>query len=161
MKHIFSVSPLLPEVYNHAALIAEQWLTSEEARRTIRYPSSYTCTKNNPSEIADYILAQAHVHRSTPAFECHLKIMVIPWYKRAIYRNTVAEHSYGTISFTKKFLKRDLGDVVNTIVHEYMHYIGFQHNGNSPTQENLKSVPYMVGSLAEAFVRSTQKGVSL
>jgi hypothetical protein len=46
-------------------------------------------------------------------------------------------------------------DYVGNFAHEFMHLIGFEHKGNYPGKfRNLESVPYVIGSLAEAWARS-------
>lgn len=49
-------------------------------------------------------------------------------------------------------------DYVNTLVHETCHNLGFSHGAgptaNFVTKEKLKSVPFALGSLAEAWSRS-------
>jgi hypothetical protein len=48
----------------------------------------------------------------------------------------------------------EVADYVGNFVHETMHLIGFKHRTNNPKKyRNLESVPYAVGSLAEAWAR--------
>ncbi len=43
---------------------------------------------------------------------------------------------------------REYKFMVNTVVHEFLHLVGYSHNGNNPVGKE-KSVNYYVGSLAE------------
>lgn len=53
--------------------------------------------------------------------------------------------------------KLELADYVGNFVHEFMHIIGFKHKGNYQNRfRNLESVPYVMGSLAEAWVRGIE-----
>jgi hypothetical protein len=153
---IFKIDPRLKNDTEAAAMIAELWLTKHSFDAILKVPS-FNHTNKSPQEIASFVKAQANLHAASSSPECFLTLLSVPWFKRIIYRNTVAEHSFGRIAFNRKFLKRDLADTVNTICHEYSHYIGFSHDGNSPTPYNLASVPYQIGSLAEAWVRSQEK----
>lgn len=150
---IFKVSPHLPLSYITAAKKAEKWLVSDIAYAGISQQPKYNHTRKTPGQVASFIKAQANLDLTESSPECELLLLSVPWYKKASYRNTIAVHSHGSISFNPKFLKRDMPDIINTIVHEYMHYIGFSHDGNKPTPYNLGSVPYAVGALAEAWFR--------
>lgn len=133
----------------------EIWLT-QLSRDAISVHEAFTHTDKTPAEVGGYVQAQANLHVTTSAPECFLTILVIPWWKKIAYRNTVAVHSYGKISFNRDFLfkkGRDEHDLKNTVAHEYMHYIGFHHDGDKATPYNLKSVPYAVGALVEAWSR--------
>lgn len=47
---------------------------------------------------------------------------------------------------------RAIGDMVETLFHEPTHNLGYFHNGNYNTEENRKTVPYMVGAIARKHV---------
>jgi hypothetical protein len=55
-----------------------------------------------------------------------------------------------------KMDKMFASDFVQLLAHETMHLIGYKHKGNYVTQYNLKTVPYVIGSLAEAWVKGHQ-----
>jgi len=151
---IFDCSKTLPQQYFVASRIATDWLLDSISTKAIASIAGYTHTDKSPEQIAQYVSKMSHLHDSSMSPECELKLLSVPWYKKASYRNTIAVHSHGSISFNPKFLGRDISDIINTIVHEYMHYIGFSHKGNKPSDYNLKSVPYAVGALAESWHRS-------
>jgi prolyl-tRNA editing enzyme YbaK/EbsC (Cys-tRNA(Pro) deacylase) len=61
---------------------------------------------------------------------------------------TIAFHKGGKAYFNKHKLERKKCSMVNTLVHEYMHFIGYSHGDNSPVgKEN--SVPYYFGNRAQ------------
>lgn len=61
---------------------------------------------------------------------------------------TVAYHQGGTAYFNKHKLERTTCSMINTLVHEYMHFVGYSHGDNSPVgKEN--SVPYYFGNRAQ------------
>lgn len=61
---------------------------------------------------------------------------------------TVAFHRGGTAYFNKHKLERKTCSMINTLVHEYMHFVGYSHGDNSPVgKEN--SVPYYFGNRAQ------------
>ncbi len=61
---------------------------------------------------------------------------------------TVAYHRGGKAYFNKHKLERKTCSMINTLVHEYMHFVGYSHGDNSPVgKEN--SVPYYFGNRAQ------------
>lgn len=61
---------------------------------------------------------------------------------------TIAYHHGGTAYFNRYKLNRDDCSMINTLVHEYMHFAGYSHGDNSPVgKEN--SVPYYFGNRAQ------------
>jgi hypothetical protein len=52
----------------------------------------------------------------------------------------------------RKIAKRDEADYINTLVHEFMHVVGFSHGSNSPRGKE-DSVPYRMGQIAEDWAR--------
>ncbi|MES2528723.1 MAG: hypothetical protein V4598_16685 [Bdellovibrionota bacterium] len=61
---------------------------------------------------------------------------------------TVAFHKGGTAYFNEMKLERKTCSMINTLVHEYMHFAGYSHGDNSPEgKEN--SVPYYFGNRAQ------------
>jgi hypothetical protein len=61
---------------------------------------------------------------------------------------TIAFHKGGTAYFNEHKLERTSCSMINTLVHEYMHFVGYSHGDNSPVgKEN--SVPYYFGNRAQ------------
>ncbi len=61
---------------------------------------------------------------------------------------TIAYHQGGTAYFNTLKLERSACSLINTLVHEYMHFAGYSHGDNSPVgKEN--SVPYYFGNRAQ------------
>ncbi len=61
---------------------------------------------------------------------------------------TVAYHKGGTAYFNEHKLERKSCSMINTLVHEYMHFVGYSHGDNGPEgKEN--SVPYYFGNRAQ------------
>ncbi len=61
---------------------------------------------------------------------------------------TVAYHRGGKAYFNSHKLERKTCSMINTLVHEYMHFVGYSHGDNSPEgKEN--SVPYYFGNRAQ------------
>jgi len=55
---------------------------------------------------------------------------------------------------TRKIARRDEADYINTLVHEFMHIVGYSHGSNSPKGKE-DSVPYRMGSIAEDWARES------
>lgn len=47
---------------------------------------------------------------------------------------------------------RAMPDMIETVFHEPTHNLGYFHNGNYNTEENRKTVPYMVGAIARKHI---------
>lgn len=61
---------------------------------------------------------------------------------------TIAFHKGGKAYFNRHKLERKSCSMINTLVHEYMHFVGYSHGDNSPVgKEN--SVPYYFGNRAQ------------
>lgn len=61
---------------------------------------------------------------------------------------TVAFHKGGTAFFNEYKLERKTCSMINTLVHEYMHFVGYSHGDNSP-EGKASSVPYYFGNRAQ------------
>lgn len=76
------------------------------------------------------------------------KTTVTTYYKR--YTSALA-YTYlngDEIYLNTKYTLREIASLVNTIIHEQTHAVGYTHGSNSPQGKGL-SVPYRVGELAE------------
>lgn len=69
-----------------------------------------------------------------------------PWSKAIAY--TYAGND--TIYFNLRNNPRDFKEMINTVMHETTHIVGYGHGSNSPVGKE-KSVPYWVGSIAEKY----------
>jgi hypothetical protein len=69
-----------------------------------------------------------------------------PWSKVIAY----AQNDTIFINTRKNF---SIVDRVETIFHETMHIIGFEHQGNIPNSFNLKTVPYLAGNIFANYIR--------
>lgn len=78
-----------------------------------------------------------------------------PW-----YRNVTAETSKSVVALNPRFFDRPIEDVVNTLVHEWLHTLGYSHiwNNRKKYPEILKSVPYAVGQIAEDVCKGILNG---
>jgi hypothetical protein len=62
--------------------------------------------------------------------------------------NVVAFHKEGAAFINSYKMERNECSMINTLVHEYTHYLGFGHGDNSPVgKEN--SIPYYFGNRAQ------------
>jgi hypothetical protein len=76
-----------------------------------------------------------------------------------LWRFTKANaHAKGNTIFINKykFNSFHVDDFVRILAHESMHVLGYGHQGNKVTQYNLKTVPYAIGTMAEAWARGIQ-----
>lgn len=49
--------------------------------------------------------------------------------------------------------REGLAELTNTLLHEYLHNLGFKHRGNRPTRFNKTTVPYAIGEIVEQIIR--------
>lgn len=74
-----------------------------------------------------------------------------PWNR---WTRAIAYAKNGTIFINKyKLPQLEIADYVGNFAHETMHLLGYTHRGNYVNDYNLKTVPYIVGALAEAWCR--------
>lgn len=73
-----------------------------------------------------------------------------PW-----YRNTTAETNGLRVELNPKFMNRDDADQANTLVHEWLHVVGYSHiwNNSRKYPQILSSVNYVVGNMVEKHYR--------
>lgn len=94
--------------------------------------------------------------------------VVVKLYRPPFYRhrntNAYADPQYpNTLFYNSKKLWRSVGNIVNTVVHEYVHSVDFTEDGNSridyghgsqSSSGKSNAAPYWIGSLAESFYNS-------
>jgi hypothetical protein len=82
------------------------------------------------------------------------KVTTYGWWKD-YYSAAIASTVGDTISLNKYKLNRDACSIINTLVHEYMHRLGFTHASNSVKgQLRDMSVPYWFGGKAEEYCKA-------
>lgn len=92
-----------------------------------------------------------------------MKDVAISTYKtKNPFSKTIA-YTYGgakTIYFNTRKNPRDFKEMINTVVHEASHIVGYGHGDNS-SKGKEKSVPYWVGAIAEKYVLNCSKGFGI
>lgn len=73
-------------------------------------------------------------------------------WKGGKWSKVVGYHSAGTIYLNTYYVNRHECEVINTLVHEPMHYLGYSHGDNSSVGKD-NSVPYWMGDRAEELCR--------
>lgn len=64
------------------------------------------------------------------------------------HHHVLAFHSEGAAYLNRLKTNRDPCSMINTLVHEYMHFVGYGHGDNSP-EGKMNSVPYFFGERAQ------------
>jgi len=121
-----------------AITVAELVLRDEDFLRDISSIQSFYYSTDTGAEVVKKISTGAVAYVSTYRTRN-------PW--SSVTAKTVG-HS---ISFNSWNNPRPLKFMVNTLVHEYLHVLGYSHKGNNP-KGNEKTVPYLVGDIAERYV---------
>jgi hypothetical protein len=70
----------------------------------------------------------------------HKEVLVRNWLGKKVVKKIPI---YGEVSMLPCY--------VNTLAHEVMHNLGYSHGNNYVTQKKLRSIPFAIGSMAEAF----------
>lgn len=73
-----------------------------------------------------------------------------------IFSRCIASTDIGTktISFNKyKLSGTNTAERVNTLIHEYMHTLGYTHDGNYNTAYNRGTVPYRIGDMFVTYLQ--------
>lgn len=79
-----------------------------------------------------------------------------PWNK---YSKVIAYRNNGSniLYFNLRKNPRDSESMVNTSLHELLHLLGYDHNGNGPESAGRQfTVNYYVGRIAEKYVKDCQ-----
>ncbi len=77
-----------------------------------------------------------------------IRLKVTTFHPNSRQMVTIAYHKGGTAYFNKYKLERKECSTINTLVHEYMHFVGYSHGDNSPVGKE-DSVPYYFGNRAQ------------
>lgn len=125
------------------ARIADCVLKSEKFLNEVA-THSYTFTSATSGEQVADSIRKAHITLTVSTYKSKL-----PWSKTVAYRNAGETTAY--LNLRKNPAGKDIAEVVNTLVHEWLHVLGYGHGTNSAKgKEN--SVPYGVGSIAGKYV---------
>jgi hypothetical protein len=120
--------------------------------------SKFDYTKYTPKQISNFMKNKKKV--------VGVKLYCPPFYQHK-YTNAYTDPRYpNTLFYNSKKLWRSVGNMVNTIVHEYVHTVDFTEDGNvnvdyghgtqtSSGKEN--SAPYWIGNLSEKFFNSEHR----
>ncbi len=124
------------------------------------------CIVKNPAFLAEIgaVAKFTHTPKSTPqvveAIKAYKAAIISTYYKKysvfprltktLAYRNTKGKETNVIYFNTAKF-PRSEKSMINTAVHEWLHVSGFGHGDNSPRGKE-KSVPYLVGDIAEKYL---------
>lgn len=112
------------------------------------FPTQFNFTEDNYIEVYENII-------SASVFLPDRYVVVEtyrPWNR---FTKAIAYASKGTIFVNEyKINSLELADYVGNFAHEFIHTIGYSHEGNRVTQFNLSTVPYVIGGLAEAWARA-------
>lgn len=85
-------------------------------------------------------------------FDITLKTYRPSIWKGGKWSSVIGYHSNGTVFLNEYYIVRDDCEIINTLVHEPFHYMGYSHGDNSPTGKD-QSVPYWMGDRAEQLCK--------
>lgn len=105
----------------------------------------FTGTALKPRDLAE-IFGDATKGQIKPI---NVRVWYVPWYKR--YTSAVAYESNNMINLRSTYLESGtLKNICSTLLHEYMHTIGFSHDFWN-TKRRPFSVPYAIGNLVGIY----------
>jgi hypothetical protein len=125
------------------AKVAECVLENKEFLKEVGAFKKYDFTDKTPAQVEAILTKVGTLH------PVELTTYAPKWRpsKAIAYRNPGST----TIYFNIYRNPRDQKEMVNTIVHEYLHILGFDHGGNS-SKGKQNSVNYAVGAMSEKYV---------
>jgi hypothetical protein len=126
-----------------AASIVMKHYKDKEFLDRVRNVTSFYYT-DHPSEI---------VSQRLPTIMDHLEIYVRPYRSVNPFSRAIAHAKGNEIFINTRKLHFPFIDRVETIYHESTHLCGYSHNGNRPTADNLRSVPYLTASLFAKYIQ--------
>ena len=136
-----------------AAAFVNQLGSNERFWELVRSKTDYSHTTVDGGEI------EARLRGNSQAMT--VKLWQPKLYQRFAYRNTVAfaDDSHPHVLFYHdKFIGNSVGEMVNTLVHEYIHDADddgvFGHGNNKPAGKD-DSPPYWIGNEAERLYNET------
>lgn len=101
---------------------------------------SFNFTKDNGSDVADKI------------FNSELEINIRPYRTKLPWSKVIGYAKGNTIFVNTRKLDLSLEDRVCNLFHEYLHLLGYSHNGNRVSEFNNGTVPYKVSKMFSEFV---------
>jgi hypothetical protein len=126
-----SYSPLIPRV--------EKFFDLAVKDPTVLNRSSFTYSTATSDSIRENI---------KEGFDVIINTYSPSVWKGGAWSKVIGYQSKGTVFLNTKYVNRPDCEVINTIVHETMHNLGYSHGGNDPKGKG-ESVPYWVGDRAE------------
>lgn len=122
------------------ARVAECVVADKAFLYDVAQQSKFTHTDLTPYEVAKKI------RNSTTPVKLTTYKTINPWSKAIAYRNIGSDVVY----FNLRKNPRELNEMVNTAIHEWLHVVGFDHGGNRKKGKQ-DSVNYKVGKIAEKY----------
>lgn len=128
---------------------------NEEFWASITKEDAFDNTSYKPADIASLMRG-----KETPAVVVDWRP---GWFQRLRYRKTnalVDPSSPNRIKLNTRRLRRSIGSIVNTLVHEFLHTVDFTEDGSGHAEYthrgqssvgNENTAPYWIGTLAEKF----------
>lgn len=80
----------------------------------------------------------------------------LPWSKTIAYRPVGTAEVY----FNLRKNPRDFSEMINTVIHEWLHVYDYDHGNNSAVGKE-KTVNYAVGKISEKYVLNCAKGFGI
>lgn len=100
--------------------------------------SKFTETSKTPEQIADDVKAMTSELKTYTYWNPFSNVIA-----------TTYSNDKENIYFNTRKNPRSMKEMVNTIFHETTHLIGYTHSSNYNNETTRKTVPYMVGQIAE------------
>ena len=141
---------------NQAVTILNQVLNSPEFKeRVLNFKFVQTNGMNN-QQIYDYLMSGAEKFPTQTAAnqlaDMHLSIYFPPWYKRftkaVAFTNTSDPYLH---IYNSYYNSASVADISETMIHEWTHKLGFDHDFNATAQRPF-SVPYGIGGIINDLV---------
>lgn len=147
---------------NQAITILDQVLNSPEFKEKVlnfSYQGQLGFVQNNGmnnQQIYDYLMGGAEMYPTQqPAngmADMMLSIYTPPWYKRFSKALAYTNIDDPFLHIYKNYYNSaTVADISNTLVHEWTHKMGFDHDFNA-TPQRPYSVPYGIGNMVEDLV---------
>jgi hypothetical protein len=131
------------DVIRRAASAVIKHYKDEEFLRRIKNVSSFYFTDQSPEVVAQRL----------PAAMDRLEIYIRPYKSMNPFSRAIAHAKGNEIFINTRKLNFPYIDRVETIFHEASHLCGYSHNGNRPTSDNLRSVPYLAAALFSRYIQ--------